>query len=394
MKYALISLLLLSLSPLSQAASNTELRKQVEVDSSQLPNSPKSFGTAKRTLYNKVYAGHHEKTLYCNCDFDPKTKKVDLSSCGVTPRKNSKRAQRIEAEHVFPAYQFGNFRRCWREPKNVCPAEPGKKNVTGRKCCEEVDPVFETAHNDLHNLFPAVGEVNGDRSNYNWGMISGENRSYGKCNIEVDSSIRRAEPPETVQGNIARTMFYMSHTYGIRLSRQDIQLYSAWNKQDPVDAWELERNGRIEAIQGNRNPFIDGQVYDLNKIARFGDISNEDIAKVQAAAKKATEQASAAPKVDWGKFSCETKKTCGKMANCEEAFYHLLACGNKRLDRDGDGTPCASVCGDRAAMTCDTEKKTCGKMADCSDAKFYLNVCGVKSLDRDGDGIPCASLCK
>jgi hypothetical protein len=27
--------------------------------------------------------------------------------------------------------------------------------------------------------------------------------------------------------------------------------------QDPVDAWELQRNNRIEQEQGNRNPYID-----------------------------------------------------------------------------------------------------------------------------------------
>src|SRR5437870_12620997 len=30
-------------------------------------------------------------------------------------------------------------------------------------------------------------------------------------------------------------------------------------KADPVDAWERERARRIEAIQGNRNPFIWGE---------------------------------------------------------------------------------------------------------------------------------------
>lgn len=104
---------------------------------------------------------------------------MDLKSCGVIPRKNTKRAKQVEAEHVFPAHQFGNFRKCWREPEKVC-----DKKMSGRKCCEKADPIFESAHNDLHNLFPAVGEVNGDRSNFNCGMISGEKRSYGKCNIE------------------------------------------------------------------------------------------------------------------------------------------------------------------------------------------------------------------
>jgi deoxyribonuclease-1 len=33
----------------------------------------------------------------------------------------------------------------------------------------------------------------------------------------------------------------------------------AWHTIDPVDAWERERARRIEAMQGNRNPFISGQ---------------------------------------------------------------------------------------------------------------------------------------
>ncbi len=32
---------------------------------------------------------------------------------------------------------------------------------------------------DLHNLVPAVGEINGDRSNYRFGMISGERYRCG-----------------------------------------------------------------------------------------------------------------------------------------------------------------------------------------------------------------------
>ena len=43
-------------------------------------------------------------------------------------------------------------------------------------------------------------------------------------------------------------------------------------------------------------------------------------------------------------FSCTPKKTCGQMSSCEEAYYHLNTCGNKRLDRDKDGVPCESIC--------------------------------------------------
>jgi endonuclease YncB( thermonuclease family) len=39
-------------------------------------------------------------------------------------------------------------------------------------------------------------------------------------------------------------------------------------------------------------------------------------------------------------------------------------------------------------------KRYCKQMADCAEARHYLTACGVSSLDRDGDGTPCESLCK
>ena len=41
-----------------------------------------------------------------------------------------------------------------------------------------------------------------------------------------------------------------------------------WNKLDPVDQAELERNDAIEKIQGNRNPFIDHPEY-VDQISNF-----------------------------------------------------------------------------------------------------------------------------
>ena len=38
-------------------------------------------------------------------------------------------------------------------------------------------------------------------------------------------------------------------------------------------------------------------------------------------------------------------------------------------------------------------KSTCGQMTSCAEARFYLNSCGVRKLDRDGDGVPCESIC-
>ena len=294
-----------------------------------LPKSPASFESAKKILYNQIYQGH-DITFYCGCDYDPKSKIVDWKSCGYIPRKNAERASRIEAEHVMPAHQFGNFRQCWREPKKVCP----DKDVTGRQCCEAKDPVFETAHNDLHNLFPAVGEVNGDRSNFNWGMVEGNKREYGACPIEVDESIRRAEPPDTVKGDVARVMFYMEDTYGFRLSDQDRKLFSVWSKQDAPDAWEIERNKRIAKVQDKENRFISEYVGGKSVAAQSTPVQSAPVTNTPSSPKSTSKSG----------FSCDVKKTCGQMKTCAEAKFQLKTCANHSIDGDGDGTPCASLC--------------------------------------------------
>lgn len=40
------------------------------------------------------------------------------------------------------------------------------------------------------------------------------------------------------------------------------------------------------------------------------------------------------------------------------------------------------------------EKRTCGEMASCAEAHFHLSQCGLSRLDGDGDGVPCESLCR
>lgn len=43
-------------------------------------------------------------------------------------------------------------------------------------------------------------------------------------------------------------------------------------------------------------------------------------------------------------FSCEGKRFCREMNSCAEARFYLTQCGVSRLDRDGDGKPCESLC--------------------------------------------------
>lgn len=213
--------------------------------------SGNSFGLAKKELMH-LYQDHAE-TFYAGCRYD-KRGHVDPRACGYTPRKNAKRGGKVEWEHIMPAWAFGHSRACWREA--ICTDSHGKA-YKGRRCCERTDALFQAMESDMHNLVPAVGELNGDRSNFRYGMIAGEPRNYGQVDFEVDFKQRVAEPRGRVRGDIARAYFYMEHSYGLRLGKSQRRLLEAWDREDPVDAWEIERNRRIMAIQGNSNPFID-----------------------------------------------------------------------------------------------------------------------------------------
>lgn len=201
-------------------------------------DAPANFRQAKKVAA-KIYQ-LNPQTFYCDCAF--KDNQVDAQSCGYSARKNAKRGQRIEWEHVVSAWEFGHQRQCWQQG--------------GRKHCEKNDALFNKMESDLHNLVPAVGELNGDRSNFRFGMIEGEPRAYGACDFEVDFKGRRAEPKADRQGDIARIYFYMRDTYGLKISRQQEQLFNAWHKMDPVDAWEIKRDELIEKAQGNRNCYV------------------------------------------------------------------------------------------------------------------------------------------
>lgn len=117
-------------------------------------------------------------------------------------------------------------------------------------------PKFRYMESDLYNLVPAVGEINGLRSNYSFAMISGEERQFGNCDMEIEG--RKAEPSPDKRGNIARTYFYIDSAYpghGI-ISKKNKKLFQAWGKEDPVDPWECKRSKKIERIQKNENPFV------------------------------------------------------------------------------------------------------------------------------------------
>ncbi|MCE2595875.1 endonuclease [Motilimonas cestriensis] len=99
-------------------------------------------------------------------------------------------------------------------------------------------------------------EVNGDRSNFQFTESRQTPYQYGQCPMINDFKNKKATPPDLQKGAIARIYFYMQDQYGVRISRQQKQLYQAWDRQYPVTAWECQRDKLIAKQQGNNNPYV------------------------------------------------------------------------------------------------------------------------------------------
>ena len=180
---------------------------------------------------------------------------IDPTDCGYTPRKNMTRGKVLEWEHVVPASFFGKHRSCWQKGHDKCVNTKGEA-FKGRECCGRVDSTFKKMEADLHNLTPAVGELNGDRSDSPYGLVDGEPRQYGACDFEIGGTPRVTEPRDQVRGDAARIWLYMVDTYKIKITAAQRQMFEEWSAADPVDNWERLRDTRIDAAQGNRNPHV------------------------------------------------------------------------------------------------------------------------------------------
>ncbi|MFT5217247.1 MAG: endonuclease I [Glaciecola sp.] len=106
----------------------------------------------------------------------------------------------------------------------------------------------DDAVTDLHHLRACDAAVNGLRSNYPFIDGSG---TYQKIGEEWF-------PGDDWRGDIARMIMYLNVRYGETFNKVgSLDLFIAWNIEDPVSAFEMQRNEVIYAAQGNRNPFID-----------------------------------------------------------------------------------------------------------------------------------------
>ena len=223
-----------------------------DFDSSRGNQTFQSFNKAKKALeHNVIY--DRRVTIYCGASFD-KEKFIDLPNSFLS-MKHKKRAEKMEWEHVVPAENFGRFFAEWREGSPLCIDNRGMP-FKGRKCAEKANTTFRYMQSDRYNLYPAIGAVNAERGNKNFGILpASAQNSFGSCSMKISEN--KVEPPVRARGPIARTYKYMAYAYPLfKLSSEQERLMNAWDKQYPVDKWECVRAKRIERIQGNENPFV------------------------------------------------------------------------------------------------------------------------------------------
>mgnify|MGYP001194939174 FL=1 len=107
----------------------------------------------------------------------------------------------------------------------------------------------EESVSDLHLLRVADVDVNELRLNFPFTDGNGEYKL-------VDDS--KWFPGDEWKGDVARMVMYVNLSYGDDFDEVgSLELFLKWNREDPVSAFELQRNNVIESVQGNRNPFID-----------------------------------------------------------------------------------------------------------------------------------------
>ena len=211
-----------------------------------------SFTKAKSILMREIYRGH-QRTFYCGSQYTQG--KYVIHDTGYVPKRKSKRARRLEWEHIVHLDSFGDKFSEWTDGHPQCLDSRGRP-FKGLNCAEKMNIKFRFIQCDLYNLVPVIGEIQGLRSNYHYAMIAGEKADFGNCDIEIARG--EIEPPAEVRGDIARIHFYMNWAYPAYnlIDKEDLKLFKVWDQEDPVGEWECERARRIEGIQKNENPSV------------------------------------------------------------------------------------------------------------------------------------------
>lgn len=128
---------------------------------------------------------------------------------------------------------------------------------------------FEGPGSDAHHLHAIDYDRNSLRSNFKFIANPTPYITYSR---EIQQNgVSYFYPGDEWKGDVARMVMYMYLRYDIQCQPVNVgygsttyapngdipDIFLKWNAEDPVSEHEINRNNKIYAAQGNRNPFID-----------------------------------------------------------------------------------------------------------------------------------------
>ncbi|MEK6554149.1 MAG: endonuclease [Bdellovibrionota bacterium] len=201
-----------------------DIRDKIYADISQNHRNSISYGDARERIMHVLDMRRDQRGTYV---WDYYCQRPYRINSNQMPSSNE-----LNVEHTWPQSRFST-----RYPRDV-------------------------QKTDLHHLFPTDSWANQLRGNMNFGYVEQDTR-HTDANCK-DSRVgynknhqERFQPPVHHRGSVARALFYFSIRYKLPIDAEQEAILRQWHKDDPVSADEIERNNKIEEIQGNRNPFID-----------------------------------------------------------------------------------------------------------------------------------------
>jgi endonuclease I len=206
------------------------------------------------------------------------TRAADFSSCaGLKDRPLIIRLRELIGNHVSVDYttarraiftkidNHGGMVECVYTGRKVrCNSIPNDRDMNTEHTWPQSKGATGVAKSDIFHLFPTDSRANGVRGSLPFGEVT--SASWAEGGSKCDEDVFDARPEH--RGNVARALFYFAVRYGKAIDREQETVLRQWHEADPVDAAEKERCNQIEAIQKNRNPFIDNPEF-VNRICDF-----------------------------------------------------------------------------------------------------------------------------
>ena len=157
-----------------------------------------------------------------------------------------------------------------------------REHIVPQSVFNEASPMVS----DPQCIVPTDGKVNGYRSSFPHGMVGNVTRTMkngSKLGSASNSGYAAGysgtvfEPIDEFKGDIARMYFYFAtryenlvagYTYAMFNNTKNqvftatfLEILKQWDKMDPVNQREIDRNNAIYNFQNNRNPYIDHPEY-------------------------------------------------------------------------------------------------------------------------------------